>query len=79
MGMVVIPTPNVPLNRQRQLFDILRTHANADPELGYCQGMSHIGATILLYFDEEVIKRSEIIHLFIRQRSPCWKPYLGNL
>ncbi|KAI9591137.1 rab-GTPase-TBC domain-containing protein [Syncephalis fuscata] len=38
---------------QRHLFNVLRAYSNANPEVGYCQGMSTIAAIILLYFDEE--------------------------
>lgn len=39
---------------QRHLFDTLRAISNDDPELGYCQGMSHAAATLILYFEEQV-------------------------
>lgn len=41
--------------RQRALFNVLRAFSNYDEEVGYCQGMTNIVATILMYCDEEVI------------------------
>lgn len=41
---------------QRSLFNVLRAFANYDEEVGYCQGMTNIVATILMYCEEEVIK-----------------------
>lgn len=40
--------------RQRALFNVLRAFANYDEEVGYCQGMTNIVATILMYCEEEV-------------------------
>ncbi|ORE14733.1 RabGAP/TBC [Rhizopus microsporus] len=40
---------------QRALFNVLRAFSNYDEEVGYCQGMTNIVATILMYCDEEVI------------------------
>lgn len=40
--------------RQRALFNVLRAFANYDAEVGYCQGMTNIVATILMYCEEEV-------------------------
>ncbi|KAI9250793.1 rab-GTPase-TBC domain-containing protein [Sporodiniella umbellata] len=38
---------------QRALFSVLRAFANHDQEVGYCQGMTNIAATILMYCEEE--------------------------
>ncbi|CEJ00572.1 hypothetical protein RMCBS344292_14624 [Rhizopus microsporus] len=38
---------------QRSLFNVLRAFSNYDEEVGYCQGMTNIVATILMYCDEE--------------------------
>lgn len=43
-----------PVIRQRALFNVLRAFANYDEEVGYCQGMTNIVATILMYCEEEV-------------------------
>lgn len=50
---------------QRALFNVLRAFANYDEEVGYCQGMTNIVATILMYCEEE---RAFIvlIHMFMR-------------
>lgn len=40
--------------RQRALFNVLRAFASYDEEVGYCQGMTNIAATILMYCEEEV-------------------------
>lgn len=42
--------------RQRALFNVLRAFSNYDEEVGYCQGMTNIVATILMYCEEEVIR-----------------------
>ncbi|KAG1053661.1 hypothetical protein G6F43_004281 [Rhizopus delemar] len=39
---------------QRALFNVLRAFANYDQEVGYCQGMTNIVATILMYCEEEI-------------------------
>ncbi|KAI8994580.1 rab-GTPase-TBC domain-containing protein [Pilobolus umbonatus] len=39
---------------QRALFNVLRAFANYDEEVGYCQGMTNIVATILMYCEEEL-------------------------
>ncbi|KAI8642770.1 rab-GTPase-TBC domain-containing protein [Parasitella parasitica] len=39
---------------QRALFNVLRAFASYDEEVGYCQGMTNIVATILMYCEEEV-------------------------
>ncbi|KAI8877370.1 RabGAP/TBC [Backusella circina FSU 941] len=39
---------------QRALFNVLRAFANYDEEVGYCQGMTNIAATLLMYCEEEV-------------------------
>lgn len=41
-------------HRQRALFNVLRAFASYDEEVGYCQGMTNIVATILMYCEEEV-------------------------
>eukprot|EP00475_Leptophrys_vorax_P022071 TRINITY_DN3000_c0_g1_i1.p1 TRINITY_DN3000_c0_g1~~TRINITY_DN3000_c0_g1_i1.p1 ORF type:complete len:392 (+),score=96.75 TRINITY_DN3000_c0_g1_i1:90-1265(+) len=38
---------------QVALGHALKAYANLDPEVGYCQGMSFIMATLLMYFTEE--------------------------
>ncbi|CAO3669636.1 unnamed protein product [Rhizopus stolonifer] len=50
---------------QRALFNVLRAFANYDEEVGYCQGMTNIVATILMYCEEE---RAFLIllHMFLR-------------
>ncbi|KAI7888019.1 rab-GTPase-TBC domain-containing protein [Mucor mucedo] len=39
---------------QRALFNVLRAFSKFDEEVGYCQGMTNIVATILMYCEEEV-------------------------
>ncbi|KAI9313605.1 rab-GTPase-TBC domain-containing protein, partial [Dichotomocladium elegans] len=39
---------------QRALFNVLRAFSSYDEEVGYCQGMTNIAATLLVYFEEEV-------------------------
>ncbi|KAI9018696.1 rab-GTPase-TBC domain-containing protein [Phycomyces nitens] len=39
---------------QKSLFNVLRAFSLYDTEVGYCQGMTNIAATILMYFEEEV-------------------------
>ncbi|KAL1917710.1 uncharacterized protein VTP21DRAFT_3544 [Calcarisporiella thermophila] len=48
---------------QRNLFNILRAFSNVDPEVGYCQGMSSVVSTLLLYFIEEDAF-AMLVHLF---------------
>jgi hypothetical protein len=43
------------------LFNVLRAFASYDEEVGYCQGMTNIVATILMYCEEEV--KNRITHL----------------
>ncbi|KAI8968591.1 rab-GTPase-TBC domain-containing protein [Mycotypha africana] len=52
---------------QRALFNVLRAFANYDEEVGYCQGMTNIVATILMYCEEE---RAFLIfvHMFLRDK-----------
>ncbi|KAI8062301.1 rab-GTPase-TBC domain-containing protein [Gilbertella persicaria] len=50
---------------QRALFNVLRAFANYDEEVGYCQGMTNIVATILMYCEEEKAF-SILVHMFIR-------------
>ncbi|CAO3615173.1 unnamed protein product [Mucor hiemalis] len=52
---------------QRSLFNVLRAFANYDEEVGYCQGMTNIVATILMYCEEE---RAFLIlvHMFLRDK-----------
>lgn len=38
---------------QRMLFNILRAYAAYDTEVGYTQGMSGLGALLLMYMSEE--------------------------
>lgn len=38
---------------QRMLFNILRAYAVYDNEVGYTQGMSGLGALLLMYMSEE--------------------------
>ncbi|KAI8390045.1 rab-GTPase-TBC domain-containing protein [Blakeslea trispora] len=52
---------------QRALFNVLCAFANYDKEVGYCQGMTNIVATILMYCEEEkafVI----LVHMFLRDK-----------
>lgn len=48
---------------QVSLFKILVAYSNLDPAVGYCQGMSTVGAFMLLYFEEEV--RCQYLAAFI--------------
>jgi hypothetical protein len=53
---------------QRSLRTILQWYAALDPEIGYCQGMSFVAATLLTYTDEEdafyilvaILQRSQV-------------------
>ncbi|KAI9366457.1 rab-GTPase-TBC domain-containing protein [Pilaira anomala] len=45
---------------QRALFNVLRAFANYDEEVGYCQGMTNIVATILMYCEEEVNYKTRV-------------------
>jgi hypothetical protein len=38
---------------------VLRAFANYDQEVGYCQGMTNIVATILMYCEEEVTNHNK--------------------
>lgn len=51
--------------RQRVLFNVLRAFSNYDEEVGYCQGMSNVVATLVLYFEEEVKPGSQLCLLLI--------------
>ncbi|RUS17086.1 rab-GTPase-TBC domain-containing protein [Endogone sp. FLAS-F59071] len=53
---------------QRILFNVLRAFSSYDKEVGYCQGMTNVAATLLMFFEEEVSQKTFIIltHLFRR-------------
>jgi len=48
---------------QRVLFNVLRAFSNYDEEVGYCQGMSNVVATLVLYFEEEKTF-TMLVHMF---------------
>ncbi|KAH8556161.1 rab-GTPase-TBC domain-containing protein [Umbelopsis sp. PMI_123] len=48
---------------QRVLFNVLRAFAGYDEEVGYCQGMSNIVATLAMYFEEEKTF-TMLVHMF---------------
>ncbi|KAI7864339.1 rab-GTPase-TBC domain-containing protein [Spinellus fusiger] len=50
---------------QRSLFNMLRAFSNYDPQVGYCQGMTNIAATILMYYEEEKAFLV-LVHMFLR-------------
>ncbi|GAA5795789.1 hypothetical protein HPULCUR_001151 [Helicostylum pulchrum] len=50
---------------QRALFNVLRAFASYDEEVGYCQGMTNIAATILMYCEEEKAFLI-LVHMFLR-------------
>lgn len=52
---------------QRALFNVLRAFANYDEEVGYCQGMTNIVATILMYCEEEKAFIT-LVHMFLRDK-----------
>ncbi|KAI7898047.1 rab-GTPase-TBC domain-containing protein [Cokeromyces recurvatus] len=52
---------------QRALFNVLRAFANYDEEVGYCQGMTNIVATILMYCEEEKAFLV-LVHMFLRDQ-----------
>ncbi|KAG2229616.1 rab-GTPase-TBC domain-containing protein [Thamnidium elegans] len=52
---------------QRALFNVLRAFANYDEEVGYCQGMTNIVATILMYCEEEKAFLI-LVHMFLRDK-----------
>ncbi|CEP09629.1 hypothetical protein [Parasitella parasitica] len=52
---------------QRALFNVLRAFANYDEEVGYCQGMTNIVATILMYCEEERTFLV-LVHMFLRDK-----------
>ena len=39
---------------KQELFNILVNYSKFNPNVSYCQGMSYIAATILMFLDEEV-------------------------
>ncbi|OAD66260.1 hypothetical protein PHYBLDRAFT_71157 [Phycomyces blakesleeanus NRRL 1555(-)] len=50
---------------QKSLFNVLRAFSLYDTEVGYCQGMTNIAATILMYFEEEKAF-IVLVHMFLR-------------
>ncbi|KAI9286785.1 rab-GTPase-TBC domain-containing protein [Umbelopsis sp. AD052] len=48
---------------QRVLFNVLRAFASYDEEVGYCQGMSNVVATLVMYFEEEKTF-TMLVHMF---------------
>ncbi|KAI8886394.1 RabGAP/TBC, partial [Backusella circina FSU 941] len=50
---------------QRSLFNVLRAFSNYDMEVGYCQGMTNVAATILMYCEEEKAF-AVMVHMFLR-------------
>ncbi|KAJ3424440.1 rab-gtpase-tbc domain-containing protein-related [Anaeramoeba flamelloides] len=40
-------------SEQLKLFELMKRWCNCRPDIGYVQGMSYIGATLLLYLDEQ--------------------------
>ncbi|KAG1085224.1 hypothetical protein G6F42_021481 [Rhizopus arrhizus] len=52
---------------QRALFNVLRAFASYDEEVGYCQGMTNIAATILMYCEEEKAFLV-LVHMFLREK-----------
>jgi len=46
--------------RQCALFRVLKAYSNYNAQVGYCQGMASVVATMLTFFDEEVSNDQDI-------------------
>ncbi|KAF9280681.1 hypothetical protein BGZ68_007080 [Mortierella alpina] len=57
-AMLAIPSPeeeqiDLDIPRQCALFRVLKAYSNYNAQVGYCQGMASVVATMLTFFDEE--------------------------
>lgn len=63
---------------QRMLFNILRAYAVYDNEVGYTQGMSGLGALLLMYMSEEDAFWC-LVTLMQEERYCGFENYMSNL